>query len=141
VTASIPPWLADLGAGSGALAATIGLVVIVAGLIGRAFRRGARALREVIHAEVPAAMAAAAPAVTRDLVRKEVADAIEPHAAELRGELRSLAAQMQPNGGESLRDQIDKVNRRVSSLEAGQRKIFAHLSPGHDLDDDTDGET
>jgi len=140
MTASIPPWLADLGAGSGAIAATIGLVIIVAGLIGRAFRRGARALHDVIHAEVPAAMAAAAPTVTRDLVRREVADAIEPHAAELRGELRGLAAQMQPNGGESMRDQIDTVNRRVASLEAGQRKIFAHLSPGHHLDDDA-GET
>lgn len=138
--AAIPTWLADLGAGSGALAAFIGLVIIVAGLIGRAFRRGARALHDVIHAEVPAAMATAAPSVTRDLVRREVADAIEPHAAELRGELRGLAAQMQPNGGESMRDQIDQVNRRVASLEAGQRKIFAHLSPGQDIDD-TDHES
>lgn len=138
--AAIPTWLADLGAGSGDLAAFIGLVALVAGLIGRAFRRGARALRDVIHAEVPAAMAAAAPSVTRDLVRREVADAIEPHAASLRGELRGLAAQMQPNGGESMRDQIDQVNRRVASLEAGQRKIFAHLSPGQDIDD-TDHET
>lgn len=138
--AAIPTWLADLGAGSGALAACIGLVIIVAGLIGRAFRRGARALRDVIHAEVPAAMATAAPSVTRDLVRREVADAIEPHAAELRGELRGLAAQMQPNGGVSMRDQIDQVNRRVASLEAGQRKIFAHLSPGQDIDD-TDHES
>lgn len=139
--ASIPSWLADLGAGSGAIAAVIGLLLLVVGLIGRAFRRGARVLRDVIHDELPAAMADSAPAVTRDLVRREVADAIEPHAAELRGELRALVAQMQPNGGESLRDQIDKVNRRVSSLEAGQRKIFAHLSPGQDLDDDTAGET
>ena len=129
--AAIPSWLADLGAGSGAIAATIGLVVIVGGLIGRAWRRAAAALHEqmidTIRSEVPAAVAA------------EVPRALEPHAAELRGQLVEVRRELMPNGGSSLRDQVDQVNRRVGSLEAGQRKIFARFT-GTDPDN-TDNET
>lgn len=129
--AAIPTWLADLGAGSGAIAATIGLCLLVGGLIRRAWRKAAMSLHdsmvETIKAEVPAAVAA------------EVPRALEPHAAELRGQLVELRRELMPNGGSSLRDQVDKVNQRVESVEAGQRKLFAQLSTVGE--DDTDNET
>lgn len=128
---AIPTWLADLGAGSGAIAATIGLILLVGGLIARAWRKAAKSLHdsmvETIKAEVPAAVAA------------EMPRALEPHAAELRGQLVELRRELMPNGGSSLRDQVDKVNQRVESVEAGQRKLFAQLSTVGE--DDTDNET
>lgn len=130
--AAIPTWLADLGAGSGAIAACLGLFLLVFGLIARAWRKAATALHEsmvdTIKAEVPAAVAV------------ELPRALEPHAAELRGQLVEVRRELMPNGGSSLRDQVDQVNRRVGSLEAGQRKLFSRLSPGEQLDD-TAGET
>ena len=125
--AAIPPLLADLGAGAGALAAIIGLGVLVFGLLGRAWRKAVTAqhemIAETIQAEVPAAVAA------------EVPRALEPHAAELRGQLVEVRRALMPNGGSSLRDQVDQVNRRVGSLEAGQRKLFAQLNTGGSLAD------
>ena len=91
---AIPTWLADLGAGSGAIAATIGLILLVGGLIARAWRKAAKSLHdsmvETIKAEVPAAVAA------------EMPRALEPHTAELRGQLvelrRELFAQLSTVG-------------------------------------------
>ena len=120
MSGAIPPLLADLGAGAGALAAIIGLCLLVGGLIARAFRRGARSFHEAtvatIRSEIPAAMASAIHQVTRDLVL---------------GELR-------PNGGSSLRDQVDRLNREMTSVQAGQRKIFAHLDTTGSLEDAAD---
>ena len=139
MTAAIPPLLADLGAGAGALAAIIGLFVLVYGVINRGFHRGSNLLREVIREET------LTPAQTRELVRGEVDRAFEPHAAQLRDELRSVRAEMKPNGGSSFSDQM---NARMDSLERGQRKIFAHLDTSGSLaaatdpdPDDTDAET
>lgn len=127
---AIPSWLADLGAGSGAIAACVGLLALVGGLIARAWRKAAASLHEsvvdTIKAEVPAAVAL------------ELPRALEPHAAELRGQLVEVRRELMPNGGSSLRDQVDEVSRRVGALESGQRKLFARLSPGSD---DTDAET
>lgn len=136
--AAIPVWLADLGAGAGALAAIIGLCTLVVGIVARAWRRAAAALHEqmvdTIKAEVPAAVAS------------EIPRALEPHAAELRGQLVEVRRELMPNGGTSLRDQVDQVNQRVGSLEAGQRKLFAHLDAVGSLadaddPDDTAGES
>lgn len=142
--ADIPPWLADLGAGAGAIAAILGLLLLVVGIITRTFRHGAQAFHEAtvatIREEIPTAVAAAMPQVTRELVRGEVDRAIEPHAAQLRSELRHVREQMQPNGGSSF---SDRLNARMDSLERGQRKIFAHLdasgslADADDPDDDT----
>ncbi len=131
MSSAIPPLLADLGAGAGALAAIIGLCLLVGGLIARAFRRGARSFHEAtvatIRSEIPAAMASAIHQVTRDLVRDEVARAVDPVLGELR-----------PNGGSSLRDQVDRLNREMTSVQAGQRKIFAHLDTTGSLEDAAD---
>lgn len=137
--AAIPPLLADLGAGAAALTAVIGLCALVAGLAARALRKGAQAFHEAtvdtIRAEIPAAMASAIPQVTRDLVRDEVARAVDPVLGELR-----------PNGGSSLRDQVDRLTGEMRSVQSGQRKIFAHLDTSGSLEDaddpdDTDPET
>lgn len=140
-TAAIPPLLADLGAGAGALAAIIGLIILVYGVINRGFHRGSNMLREVIREET------LTPAQTRELVRTEVDRALEPHAAQLRTELRTIVAEMRPNGGSSLRDQVDRLTGEMRSVQSGQRKIFAHLGSDHgsladaDDPDDTSGET
>lgn len=132
MTAAIPPLLADLGAGAAALTAVLGLCLLVAGLVARALRRGAQAFHEAtvetIRAEIPAAMASAIPQVTRDLVRDEVARAVDPVLGELR-----------PNGGgSSLRDQVDRLSGEMRSVQAGQRKIFAHLDTHGSLEDADD---
>lgn len=137
--AAIPPLLADLGAGAAAVTAVIGLFVFVVSLGARALQRAAQAFHEAtvdtIRAEIPAAMASAIPQVTRDLVRDEVARAVDPVLGELR-----------PNGGSSLRDQVDRLSGEMRSVQAGQRKIFAHLDTHGSLEDaddpdDTDPET
>ena len=141
MTADIPPLLADLGAGAGAIAAVIALLVLITGIIARGTHRAAKLLRETVREEIPLAMAAA-PEMTRELVRGEVDRAIEPHAAQLRSELRQVREQMQPNGGSSM---LDRLTARMDSIEAGQRKIFAHLgtstrgslADADDPDDDT----
>lgn len=127
MTADIPPLLADLGAGAGALAAVIALLVLITGIIARGTHRAAKLLRETVREEIPLAIAAA-PEMTRELVREEVERALEPHAAQLRSELRHVREEMQPNGGSSM---VDRFNRRIDSIEAGQRKIFAHLAASH----------
>lgn len=131
ITADIPPLLADLGAGAAAITAVIALVVLVAGLAGRAVKRSRQAFHEAtvatIRSEIPAAMASAIPQVTRDLVRDEVARAVDPVLGELR-----------PNGGSSLRDQVDRLNLEMTSVQAGQRKIFAHLGTTGSLEDAAD---
>lgn len=136
--AAIPPLLADLGAAAGALAAIIGLCALVVGIVARSWRRAATALHEqmvdTIKAEVPAAVTAL-PDVTRDVVREEVDRAIEPHAAQLRAEIRQVRAEMKPNGGSSM---FDRVSARLDSVEAGQRKIFAHLDTVGSLADNPD---
>lgn len=136
--AAIPPLLADLGAAAGALAAIIGLCALVVGIVARSWRRAATALHEqmvdTIKAEVPAAVAAL-PYVTRDVVREEVDRAIETHAAQLRAEIRQVRAEMKPNGGSSM---FDRVSARLDSVEAGQRKIFAHLDTVGSLADNPD---
>lgn len=131
--AEAPEPLATAGEWAIAITAIVSCVILVGGLCVRAWRRAARALHDqmvdTINDVVPKAVAA------------EVPRALEPHAAELRGQLVEVRRELMPNGGTSLRDQIDQVNRRVGSLEAGQRKVFARLSPGEQLDDDTAGET
>lgn len=139
MSGAIPPLLADLGAGAGALAAIIGFLVLVFGLIGRAWRKAVAVqhemIAETIQTEVPAAVAA------------EVPRALEPHAAELRGQLVEVRRELMPNGGSSLRDQVDRLAGELRSVQAGQRKIFAHLGSDHgsladaDDPDDTSGET
>lgn len=145
--AAIPPLLADLGAGAAALTAVVGLFLLVGGLIARAARRAEQAFHdktmEIIEIGVPAAIEKALPQVTREAIREEVDRALEPHAAQLRAELRQVRAEMKPNGGSSFSDQL---NARIDSLERGQRKIFAHLDTTGSLDvaedpDDTSGET
>ena len=131
-TADIPPLLADLGAGAAAITALIVLAGLVAGAITRAVKRSRQAFHEAtvatIRSEIPAAMASAVPQVTRDLVRDEVARAVDPVLGELR-----------PNGGgSSLRDQVDRLSGEMRSVQAGQRKIFAHLDTTGSLDDADD---
>lgn len=55
--------------------------------------------------------------VLDDRVERAVTRVVEPRMAELRAELR-------PNGGQSLHDRLFS---QLESLEAGQRKIFAHI--------------
>lgn len=133
--AAIPTWLADLGAGAGALAAIIGLAVLVVGLAVRGARRAEQAFHdktmEVIETGIPAAMER----FTRDVVREEVDRAIEPHTAQLRAEIRQVRAEMKPNGGSSM---VDRFNARIDQIEAGQRKIFAHLDTVGSLADNAD---
>lgn len=79
--------------------------------------------------------------VLDDRVERAVTRVVEPRMAELRAELR-------PNGGQSLHD---RLFTRLESLEAGQRKIFAHiggdesgtgtLGEAPDPDDDMDVES
>jgi len=139
VLAAIPPFLADLGAGAAALTAVLGLALLIGGIITRSLRRAAKALHEAtvatIREEIPTSVASAMPQVTRELVRYEVDRAIEPHAAQLRSELRQVREQMQPNGGSSF---SDRLNARIDSLEKGQRKIFAHLGAHGTLEDADD---
>ena len=147
MSGAIPPLLADAGAAAGALAAIIGFLALSIGLIVRAVRRGEQAFHdktmEVIETAVPAAIEKALPQVTRDMVSEEVDRAVEPHAAQLRAELRQVVAEMKPNGGSSM---LDRLTARMDSIEAGQRKIFAHLdtvgslADADDPDDDL-GET
>ena len=139
MSGAIPPLLADAGAAAGALAAIIGFLALSIGLIVRAVRRGEQAFydktMEVIETAVPAAIEKALPQVTRDMVREEVDRAIEPHAAQLRAEIRQVRAEMEPNGGSSM---FDRVSARLASVEAGQRKIFAHLDTVGSLADNPD---
>lgn len=76
--------------------------------------------------------------VLDDRVERAVLRVVEPRMAELRSELR-------PNGGSSLHD---RLFTRLESLEAGQRKIFAHidattgtLAAAPDPDEDMDVES
>lgn len=125
-----PEPLATAGDWAVAIAAIIGCCTLIGGLVLRAWRRAAGALHEqmveTIRKEVPAAVA------------KELPRALEPQAAELRGQLVEMRKELVPNGGSSLRDQVDLANRRIGSLEAGQRKLFARLAGG---EDDTSAET
>lgn len=94
---------AEIGAWCGAILA-IGAVAALA----------SRAIRHVIRDEMPSAMAAAIPDVTRQMVREEVERAVEPAAALLRAELK-------PNGGSSFADEVD---RRFTALEQGQTELM-----------------
>lgn len=147
MSGAIPPLLADAGAAAGALAAIIGFLALSIGLIVRAARRAERAFHdrtiEIIDTRIPVAMEKASPEATRAVVREEVDRAIEPHVAQLRDELRQVVAEMKPNGGSSM---LDRLTARMDSIEAGQRKIFAHLDTVGSLADaddpnDTAGET
>lgn len=132
---AIPPLLADLGAGAAAITAVLGLALLVVGLVVRGARRAEQAFHdktmEVIETGIPAAMER----FTRDVVREEVDRAIEPHAAQLREEIRQVRAEMKPNGGSSM---VDRFNARIDQIEAGQRKIFAHLDTVGSLEDTPD---
>lgn len=107
--AQAPAWVQDLGTWGLALAGVAALGGIVA-----------RALRHVIRDEVPRAMQQAVPEVTRALVRDEVERGLEPHAAALREEVRAMRADLQPNGGSSFRDY---VQREIAELKDGQAQI------------------
>lgn len=104
-----PTVVQDAGTWGLALAA----VLAVGGLL-------ARGLRHVIRDEVPNAMQQAVPEVTRALVRDEVGRAVEPFAAKLHEEIRKTREQMQPNGGSSFRDY---VQREIEALRDGQDEI------------------
>lgn len=115
-----------------AITAIVTCATVVGAVVTRAWRRAAVALHEqmveTIQAEVPTAVAL------------EVPRALEPHAAELRGQLVELRKEMQPNGGSSLRDQVDQLRSGQEQLGRQVRLIFARLPAGSDPDN-TDPET
>lgn len=104
LTAQIPGILAD--AASFALA--LGAIGAFVGLLSRA-RPVRFAWRQLIAEPVGRSL--------DNRVERVVTHVVEPRIAELRVELG-------PNGGASMHD---RLFARLESLEAGQRKIFAHL--------------
>jgi len=109
VIATAPTVIQDIG--------TWGLAVAALAAIGGIM---ARALRHVIHDEVPRAMQQAVPEVTRALVHDEVDRALEPFAAQLHEEIRKTREEMKPNGGSTFRDEVD---RRFNMMQAQLEEI------------------
>ena len=104
MSAAVSPFIAD----AGAVAAAIVAVTAALGVMSRA-----RPVRWVFSQLV----AEPAGEWLDERTEKVVVRVVEPRVAEIRSEMR-------PNGGNSLHDRLFS---RLESLEAGQRKIFAHL--------------
>ena len=104
MSAAVSPFIAD----AGAVAAAIVAVTAALGILSRA-----RPVRWVFSQLV----AEPAGVWLDERTEKVVVRVVEPRVAEIRSEMR-------PNGGNSLHD---RLFARLESLEAGQRKIFAHI--------------
>jgi len=87
-----------------------GAVLAVAGLLRLSVKLGVRAVRGAVKEELGR--------LWKELDSQD--DYFHGELSELRAEVRSLRAEFRPNGGGSLRDSVDRLERMVADLAAGR---------------------
>jgi len=98
----------------------------VTGLIGGAWaavRRLAPVVRRVVHLVDDLAGEPARPGV-----------AARPGVMERLAELEVRTAELAPNGGESIKDKINRMDRRLIEISGRLRAVEAHTCPPHEAE-------